>query len=1132
MFTQFGSTSDTLSKASTMVSRIGTDAHLYDDPVDVNIGPLLDSRFDSEKCEALKRLLALIAQGCDVSNFFPQVVKNVASQTLEVKKLVYLYLLHYAEKRPKEALLSINCFQKDLVDTNPLVRAWALRTMAGIRLHDIAPLALVAVRKCARDPSVYVRKCAANALPKLHDLRLEENATAIKEIILILLGDSSPGVIGAAAAAFASICPNDLTLIGRNYRRLCEVLPDVEEWGQIILIGVILRYVVASIGLVRESIMHSLQSVGNSGSEKNGFANNFTSANEESEMNGFNDTALTNMISRCYTEGPDEYLSRLSYPNEVFPKLDDGHFVSSNENDDIRILLECTSPLLWSNNSAVVLAAASVHWIMAPRENIKRIVKPLVFLLRSCDAAKYVVLCNIQVFAKAMPSLFAPHYEDFFICSSDSYQVKALKLEILSSIATGSFILPILDEFQDYIRNPNRRFAADTVAAIGLCAGRLPKIAKMCLDRLLSLVKQETSICDNGAMDGEAAVLIQAIASIKLIVKEDPASYEKVIIQLIRGLDSVKVPAARAMIIWMVGEYSTLGDIIPRMLVIVAKYLARSFISEALETKLQILNTMVKVLLRAKEEDMLTFKVILGYMLEVGQCDFNYDIRDRASFIQKLLSSHLDMEVPEESRSKPRDRSWKLAERIFGGQLKAKQPEPINYRFYLPGSLSQIVFHAAPGYEPLPKPCTLDKAASTSRDGAVESNSYETDNTESSSGSLDEESASGYNSQPSFSGSSGRDESYGANHPQENDGADPLIELSDHVNSHNIQNGASPSGSSELDELMSRNALESWLNEQPNLATVSTSEKAEVRSSSARISIGDLGKHVTRKSYQLLDSAEGDGLKVEYSFSSQTSNISPLHVCIEASFKNCSTESMTEIMLTHEESDKVVDSKDEVRVGSESSSTSINTVMTPVSMEKITSLGPDQTIKRTLEAQFNHHLLPMKLNLYCNGKMYPVKLHPDIGYFVRPLPMDNEAFTAKESRLPGMFEYMRRCTFTDHLGKLNDEKSERPIEEDKFLRICKSLALKMLGNANVFLVSMELPVANFLDDATGLCLRFSAEILSNSFPCLVSLTVEGKCLEPLHVTVKVNCEETVFGLNLLNRIVKFLGNPSVPNPNQ
>lgn len=60
------------------------------------------------------------------------------------------------------------------------------------------------------------------------------------------------------------------------------------------------------------------------------------------------------------------------------------------------------------------------------------------------------VLCNIQVFAKAMPSLFAPHFEDFFICSSDSYQIKALKLEILSSIATDSSISFIFKEFQVY----------------------------------------------------------------------------------------------------------------------------------------------------------------------------------------------------------------------------------------------------------------------------------------------------------------------------------------------------------------------------------------------------------------------------------------------------------------------------------------------------------------------------------------------------------------------------------------------------------------------------------------------------------------------------------------------------------
>jgi len=80
----------------------------------------------------------------------------------------------------------------------------------------------------------------------------------------------------------------------------------------------------------------------------------------------------------------------------------------------------------------------------------------------------------------------------------------------------------------------------------------------------------------------------------------------------------------------------------------------------------------------------------------------------------------------------------------------------------------------------------------------------------------------------------------------------------------------------------------------------------------------------------------------------------------------------------------------------------------------------------------------------------------------------------------------------------------------------------MLSNANLFLVSVHLPLASKLDDASGLSLRFSGEILSSSVPCLITLTVEGNCLEPLDVSVKVKCEETVFALNLLNRIANFL----------
>ncbi|CAG8459860.1 7655_t:CDS:2 [Paraglomus occultum] len=128
----------------------------------------LDSRHDREKLDGLKRLIAMISKGRDVSEFFPDVVKNVASNNLEVRKLVYIYLLRYAEEEPDVALLSINTFQKDLTDQNPIIRAMALRVMSGIRVPMIGPIVLLAIKKCIVDLSPYVRKTAAHAIPKCY----------------------------------------------------------------------------------------------------------------------------------------------------------------------------------------------------------------------------------------------------------------------------------------------------------------------------------------------------------------------------------------------------------------------------------------------------------------------------------------------------------------------------------------------------------------------------------------------------------------------------------------------------------------------------------------------------------------------------------------------------------------------------------------------------------------------------------------------------------------------------------------------------------------------------------------------------------------------------------------------------
>ncbi|WOH12388.1 hypothetical protein DCAR_0831891 [Daucus carota subsp. sativus] len=1137
MFHQFGATADSLSKASTLVFRIGTDAHLYDDPDDVSIAPLLDSKFDSEKCEALKRLLALIAQGFDVSNYFPQVVKNVASQSLEVKKLVYLYLLHYAEKRPNEALLSINYFQKDLGDPNPLVRAWALRTMAGIRLHVVAPIVVVAVAKCARDPSVYVRKCAANALPKLHDLRLEENTGGIEEIVGILLNDNSPSVVGAAAAAFASVCPNNLNLIGRHYKKLCETLPDVEEWGQIVLIEILLRYVIARQGLVRESIMASPYSE-YLDSEIDGPDRDFAVKEETNVVSiGAYQSQLLQMASKSYLEGPEKYLSQMNFEDKGAFQSGLPKFTSA-KNDDVKILLQCTSPLLWSHNSAVILAAAGLHWIMAPKEDLRRIVKPLLFILRSSSASAYVALCNIQVFAKAMPSLFASYSEDFFICSSDTYQIKALKLEILSNIATESSIPVIFQEFQDYVRDSDRRFAADTVAAIGLCAQRLPNVANTCLEGLLALTIPQSLNNDTESSGGDSIVLIQAIISIRSIIKLDPPRHEKVIVHLVRTLDSIKVPTARAMVIRMMGEYNSSGHILPKMLTSVLTYLACCFTKEALETKLQILYAAVKVVLCARGDDLCASKKLLSYVLELAKCDINYDIRDRARVIRKLLTQYLfSFELVEEARyiSESKNMSCLLAERLFLEKPKSMSTEPNNYRFYLPGSLSQIVLHAAPGYNPLPEPCSLtigdSSFGSNIVKGGTHSDLYGVDDSERASGSSDDDSNSSDGSEISEAGSSGNDvgdESGSASEGDENTGL--LINFSDVGNAAYANlNGNSEvndpqSRPNDFGELMSNRALESWLDESPD-SSRNAPESSSFQNSSARISVGSLSERVKPKSYTLLDTVNGNGLRVDYVFSSEMSSKSKF-VCLEVSFKNCSNEPKEKILLFDEDIEGGQDNSEQaLRTNESSSAPHNNDVKVIVPVEEIPCLEPGQSSKKIMEVHFHHHLLPIKLVLRCSGLKLPVKLWPDIGYFVKPLPMDDEEFFRKESQLRGMFEYNRRCTFIDHVRELKDEKGEISLVKDKFLVVCETLGLKMLSNANLSLISVDMPVTTNHDDVSGLCLRFACEILSNSMPCLITVTLRGNCSEPLNTTVKVNCEETVFGLNLLNKIVSFLAEP-------
>lgn len=136
----------------------------------LDAGSMNTVRGQAERIRGLKWLMAMISKGTDVSRFFPDVIRNIMTPNLELKKLVYMYVLHYAdhdENSRSAALLAINAFQRDLSDEHELIRGLALRTLTSIRVEDIQAVQALAIRTCARDISPYVRKIAANAIPKI-----------------------------------------------------------------------------------------------------------------------------------------------------------------------------------------------------------------------------------------------------------------------------------------------------------------------------------------------------------------------------------------------------------------------------------------------------------------------------------------------------------------------------------------------------------------------------------------------------------------------------------------------------------------------------------------------------------------------------------------------------------------------------------------------------------------------------------------------------------------------------------------------------------------------------------------------------------------------------------------------------
>ncbi|CAF4564208.1 unnamed protein product, partial [Rotaria sp. Silwood2] len=311
----------------------------------------------------------------------------------------------------------------------------------------------------------------------------------------------------------------------------------------------------------------------------------------------------------------------------------------------------------------VVMAVAQLYYYVAPRSEIQIVAKSLLRLLRHHREIQTIILKSIVSIADKHKQIFEPYLKSFYVHSNDSGLVKRYKLEILTTLANASNISTILREFQTYVLSSDKDFAAHTIHAIGRCASTISEVTEACLNGLVALMSKK-----------DETIVAESVVVIKKLLQINPSEYNEIIKHIVRMVDKVTVPIARASILWLIGEYSDrISKLAPDETIV----------------KHQILNLAAKLyVVNAKQTHLL-----VQYVFNLAKYDTNYDTRDKARLLRALLIQ--TDKCPTLS---------KHAKKI----LLAPKPAPIlesiirDHDRYTLGTLSFVIGQKAVGYNDLP----------------------------------------------------------------------------------------------------------------------------------------------------------------------------------------------------------------------------------------------------------------------------------------------------------------------------------------------------------------------------------------------------------------------------------------------
>lgn len=175
--------------------------------------------------------------------------------------------------------------------------------------------------------------------------------------------------------------------------------------------------------------------------------------------------------------------------------------------------------------------------------------------------------------------------------------------------------------YRRYATEIDVHFVRKAVRAIGKLAIKIESAARQCIDALLELV------------DAKIPYIVQeATVVIRNIFRKYPNQYEGIIGHVIRNIDDLDEPEAKAAIIWIIGQYA---DRIENSDGLLQDYLA-TFHDETIEVQLALLTATVKLFIQRPTKGQQLVPQVLKWCTEETD---DPDLRDRGYMYWRLLST-------------------------------------------------------------------------------------------------------------------------------------------------------------------------------------------------------------------------------------------------------------------------------------------------------------------------------------------------------------------------------------------------------------------------------------------------------------------------------------------------------------